>query len=200
MKKVLYFVIVALMTMTTSSCDFVKKSLKLSPDTEEQDEEDMEDEDEDSDEDAEEAEAEEAEESEAEESEEAALDELNAALLGSWSNNADPGINMVLADKAGNYDGHKGYGYIVTYNEFFESEYTYVFNSIEADGENIKVMFTKTQMECVAGDPDNYDSEEPAEWVEKVVASGIFTVQPAGRNKCKLASGDKKLNHLTLYK
>lgn len=135
-----------------------------------------------------------------EEEEDDALEELNSSLLGNWSNNQDPNVEMHLYAKRGQYDDIYGFGYMKTYNEFFEPEYTYVFAGLEADGDNIIVTYDKREMQLTGGDPDNYDSEEAATWEEVTVATGSFTISPDGSRKCSIASGDRRINHMKLFK
>lgn len=171
------------LVFATVSCGNEKKSKHHDSDDEELVEDDEDDEDLDEDEDDEDE-----------------ASDLNDDLLGSWSNNQDPNISMVLSAKMKDFEGKNCYGYIQTYNEYYEPEYTYVFNQIEADGEDIRVTYDQKEMQLTGGDPDNYDSEDAATWEEVSVAFGSFTISPNGKGKCKIASGDKKLNHLVLYK
>ncbi|MBO4907069.1 MAG: hypothetical protein J5486_08580 [Bacteroidaceae bacterium] len=140
------------------------------------------------------------EDAEATDEDEEADAEVNSDLLGNWSNNQDPNVEMHLYAKRGQYDDIYGFGYLKTYNEFFEPEYTYVFAGLEADGDNISVTYDKREMQLTGGDPDNYDSEEAATWEEVTVATGSFTISPDGTRKCSIASGDKRINHMKLFK
>lgn len=122
---------------------------------------------------------------------------LNNELLGKWCNNNDPVINMVVSDKNGDYDGNKGYGYIEASNEYFEMDYKLVFTSLTPDGDNIKVHYNKMEMQFT-GDPDDYDSEGTYEEVK--AGEGDLTLSPAGSNKLKISSKEKRINNATLYK
>ena len=124
---------------------------------------------------------------------------LNAALLGKWSNNVDPTIDMVVADKLGTYDDNKGFGYITAANEFYEYDFLLVFTSVTPDGDNIRVHYKKIES-VFTGDPDNYDSEEGGEWVTKTVGEGDLTLKPQGAGKVKSDSQEKRINKTVLSK
>jgi len=131
-----------------------------------------------------------------EETAEADAPKFNAKLFGTWNNNADPNINMVLAEIKGNYDGNKGYGYLSASNEYFEIDLTLVFTSIEPDGDNIKVHYDEMQ-NTFTGDPDDFDSE--GEWVTEKVGEGEITVIPQGA-KVKLDSKLSRIKNAVLTK
>lgn len=122
---------------------------------------------------------------------------LNTNLLGKWCNNNDPVINLFLSDKSGDYDGHKGYGYIEASNEYFEMDFTLVFTSVTPDGDNVKVHYNKMEMQFT-GDPDDYDSE--GTYQEVKAGEGELTLTPAGNNKMKISSKENRINNATLYK
>ena len=122
---------------------------------------------------------------------------LNADLLGSWSNNNDPVIEMKVSDKFGKYDDYKGYGYVKAANEYFEYDFTLVFTSLTPEGESVRVRYDKLEQQYT-GDPDNPDSE--GEWIMKKVGSGELTLLPAGAHKLKIDSREKRIKNVTLYK
>lgn len=124
---------------------------------------------------------------------------LNANLLGKWSNNNDPTIDMVVADKLGTYDDNKGFGYITASNEFYEYDFLLVFTSVTPDGDNIRVHYKKIES-VFTGDPDNYDSEEGGEWVTKTVGEGDLTLKPQGAGKVTIDSQEKRINKTVLSK
>lgn len=124
---------------------------------------------------------------------------LNANLLGKWSNNNDPTIDMVVADKLGTYDDNKGFGYITASNEFYEYDFLLVFTSVTPDGDNIRVHYKKIES-VFTGDPDNYDSEDGGEWVTKTVGEGDLTLMPQGAGKVKIDSQEKRINKTVLSK
>jgi hypothetical protein len=124
---------------------------------------------------------------------------LNADLLGKWSNNNDPAIDMFVADKLGNYDDNKGFGYIMAANEYFEYDFLLVFTSVTPDGDNIRVHYNKLES-FFTGDPDNYDSEDGGEWVSKTVGEGDLTLIPQGAGKVKIDSQEKRINKTVLSK
>ena len=134
----------------------------------------------------------------AEDAAEAAPAVLNADLLGKWSNNNDPVIDMVVADKMGNYDDNKGFGYITAANEYFEYDFLLVFTSVTPDGDNIKVHYKKLES-YFTGDPDSYD-DEGGEWVTKTVGEGDLTLIPQGAGKVKIDSQEKRINKTVLSK
>lgn len=124
---------------------------------------------------------------------------INTALLGRWSNNNDPSIYMVLADKSGTYDERKGYGYVTAANDFYEYDFILVFTAVTPDGDNIKVHYNKMESYCT-GDPDNYDNEDAGEWVEKKVGEGDLTVIPQPGGKVKIDSTEKRIKNKLLSK
>ena len=124
---------------------------------------------------------------------------INTALMGRWSNNNDPSIYMVLAEKSGTYDEHKGYGYLTAANEYYEYDFILVFTAITPDGDNIKVHYNKMESYCT-GDPDDYDSEGAGEWVEEKVGEGDLTVIPQSGGKVKIDSTEKRIKNKLLSK
>lgn len=122
---------------------------------------------------------------------------LNTALFGSWSNNNDPNIYMVLAEKFGTYDERKGYGYLSAANDYYEYDFLLVFTSITPDGDNIKVHYDKMESYCT-GDPDDYDSE--SEWVEEKAGEGDLILIPQAGNKLKIDCPEKRIKNKVLSK
>lgn len=122
---------------------------------------------------------------------------LNTNLLGKWSNNNDPIIDLFISDKYGKYEDRKGYGYIVASNEYFEMDYTLVFTSITPEGDNIKVHFNKLEMQYT-GDPDDPDGEGTYEEVK--AGEGDLTLIPAGDKKLKIDSKESRIKNAILYK
>ena len=134
---------------------------------------------------------------EAEEVKEEKPESLNTDLLGKWSNNNDPVIDLVVSDKIKDYDGKKGYGYIDASNEYFEMDFKLVFTSVTPDGDNIKVHYQKFEMQFT-GDPDDFDSEGTYEEVK--VGEGDLTLIPAGPGKLKIDSKESRIKNATLFK
>lgn len=124
--------------------------------------------------------------------------ELYSFMSGTWSNNTDPGIHMVLSEKFGTYDDRKGYGYLIAYNEYFEPDFTLVFTSLEPDGDKIKVYYNKMESYCT-GDPDDLGNEDAGEWVEKKVGTGTLTLIPQS-GKVKIDSKEKRISNKVLSK
>lgn len=124
---------------------------------------------------------------------------LNTSLLGMWSNNTDPNILMVVSDKFGDHDGRKGYGYVAAANEYYEYDFILVITSVTPDGDNIKVHYDKMESYC-EGDPDDYDSEDAGEWVEKKVGEGDLTLIPQAGGKVKIDSKEKRIKNKVLSK
>lgn len=139
-------------------------------------------------------EAEEAEVAEAPAAEEPVL---NADLLGKWSNNNDPVIDLKVTDKYGTYNDYKGYGYVQASNEYFELDFNLVFTELIPDGDKIRVKYNKMES-YFTGDPDDPDAD--GEWVTKKTGSGELTLVPAGAKKLKIESREKRINNKTLYK
>ena len=137
--------------------------------------------------------AEQSEEAEAKEPEEA---KLNAALFGKWYNESDgTSISMTLAEKQGNYDGNKGYGYLSAFIDY-EPAYTLVFTSLTPDGDNIKVHYN-IMVTSFTGDPDDFDSE--GEMVTEKTGEGDLTLIPQG-GKVKIDSKDRDIKNKVLSK
>lgn len=122
---------------------------------------------------------------------------LNASLLGRWSNNNDPVIDMVLADKKGKYDDIEGMGYVRAANEYFEYDFTLVFTSITPDGENIKVHYNKMESQF-DGNPE--DEDGGGEWKEVKIGEGDLTLIPQGEGKVKIESTEQRIKNAVLYK
>lgn len=125
-------------------------------------------------------------------------DALYSVMCGTWSNNTDPGIYMVLSEKFGTYDDHKGYGYLIAYNEYYEPDFTLVFKSLEPDGDQIKVYYDKMESYCT-GDPDDLGNEDAGEWVEEKVGTGTLTLIPQS-GKVKIDSKEKRIKNKVLSK
>ncbi|MBO4613201.1 MAG: hypothetical protein J5671_08565 [Bacteroidaceae bacterium] len=122
---------------------------------------------------------------------------LNADLLGKWSNNNDPVIEMTVSDKIGKFEDWKGYGLLKAANEYFEYDFILVFTSVVPDGDNIRVSYNKMSQEF-DGDPDDPDGE--GQWITKKVGSGEMILVPAGAKKLKINSSDKRIRNAVLYK
>ena len=129
---------------------------------------------------------------------------LNVALLGRWSNNNDPGIDIRLSDKYGTYSGNgtygsnKGYGYLEASNEYFEYDFALLFTAITPDGDNIRVKYDKYETYYEGGEIGDDDSE--FECVTKKVGSGELTLVPVGTGKLKIESNEKRIRNTILFK
>ena len=122
---------------------------------------------------------------------------LNKALLGKWSNNADPLIYLELSDKKGTYCEQKGcYGYLTASNEYYETDYTLVFTSLTPDGDNIKVHYSE-MVTSFTGDPDDPDGE--CEMVTEKVGEGDLTLIPQG-GKVKIDSKKTRIKKKVIGK
>ena len=124
---------------------------------------------------------------------------LNASLLGKYSNNNDPTIDLQVSDKYGTYNDNKGYGYVQAANEFYEYDFNLVITSVTPDGDNIKVHYNKMESYC-EGDPDDMGGEDAGEWVTQKVGEGDLTIIPAGAGKIKIDSKEKRINGKVLSK
>lgn len=119
----------------------------------------------------------------------------NPALMGRWSNNNDPVIEMVLAAEQGDHDGYEGMGYVQAANEYFEYDLVLVIKSITPEGDNLRLTYDK--MEQTYADPDDPEGEPGG---SRKVGEGQLTVVVSGPGKCKLESTEKRLNGVTLTK
>lgn len=121
---------------------------------------------------------------------------LNNTLMGRWSNNNDPTIEMVLAAEQGDHDGIQGMGYLLAANEYFEYDLKLVFKNLTADGNNIRVSYDK--IEQTYADPDDPDSAADAG--EKKIGEGELTVVALGSGKAKIESSESRLNGVQMFK
>ncbi len=134
------------------------------------------------------------------------LSDMDEAFVGIWSANTDPGAIMQIANEEFEFDDEDCYGYITTYNEYYEGQYNYVFEELEVEDEDGKVLraeFNKTEMRYVgSGDPDDYDEtdEDYGGWESVSIAHGTCRITLNDDGSCTISSGDSRINHMQLYK
>ena len=128
---------------------------------------------------------------------------LNVDLLGKWSNNNDPVIDIKLSDKYGSYSGNgsygsnKGYGYLEAANEYFEYDFCLLFTALTPDGDKIRVKYDKYESYY---DGEIGDDDSEFECVTKNIGSGELTLVPVGTGKLKIESNEKRIRNTILFK
>lgn len=131
----------------------------------------------------------------------AAEGELNPDLFGVWmaGDGETQGFDLELYKAPRKDEEGRGMNYGFARSViFFEYGPLYIFRSLEADGDNIKVQCDIIENVIVSGDPDSYD--EDAAVYEERRSKGTLVIKPAGAGKLKVDVNDDGIKPYTAHK
>lgn len=127
--------------------------------------------------------------------------ELNPDLFGVWlaGDGETQGFDLELYKTPRKDEEGRGMNYgFVRSVVYFEYGPLYLFRSLEADGDNIKVQCDIIENVIVSGDPDSYD--EYGAVYEERRSKGTLVIKPAGAGKLKVDVNDDGIKPYTAHK